>query len=114
MSKPESINGIKIVDAIAYADKWLEENDVSELWDMIRTLRDATEWEERKRGEWLPCTKEGITLSEQMRKDGARWYGYKCSNCNFIYKGNALRECDYCQRCGVDMRGGEDERIEII
>ena len=42
---PKAINGVKIVDAIKWADKWLEDNPVSEMWDMIRTLRDATEWQ---------------------------------------------------------------------
>lgn len=42
---PKAINGIKIADAVAWADKWLDENHVSEMWHMIRTLRDATEWQ---------------------------------------------------------------------
>lgn len=42
---PKAINGVKIADAVAWADKWLEDNPVSEMWDMIRTLRDATEWQ---------------------------------------------------------------------
>lgn len=42
---PKAINGINIADAVAWADKWLEDNSVSEMWDMIRTLRDATEWQ---------------------------------------------------------------------
>lgn len=41
---PKAINGVRIADAVAWADKWLEDNPVSEMWDMIRTLRDATEW----------------------------------------------------------------------
>lgn len=43
---PKAINGVKIADAVAWADKWLEDNPVSEMWDMIRTLRDATEWQD--------------------------------------------------------------------
>ena len=42
---PKTINGVKIADAVAWADKWLEDNPISEMWDMIRTLRDATEWQ---------------------------------------------------------------------
>ena len=42
---PKTINGVKIADAVAWADKWLEDNPISEIWDMIRTLRDATEWQ---------------------------------------------------------------------
>ena len=43
---PKTINGVRIADAVAWADKWLEDNPVSEMWDMIRTLRDATEWQD--------------------------------------------------------------------
>ena len=43
---PKIINGVRIADAVAWADKWLEDNSVSEMWDMIRTLRDATEWQD--------------------------------------------------------------------
>lgn len=43
---PKTINGVRIADAVAWADKWLEDNSVSEMWDMIRTLRDATEWQD--------------------------------------------------------------------
>ena len=43
---PKAINGVNISDAVAWADKWLEDNPVSEMWDMIRTLRDATEWQD--------------------------------------------------------------------
>lgn len=42
---PTAINGVQITSAVAWADKWLEDNPISEMWDMIRTLRDATEWQ---------------------------------------------------------------------
>lgn len=42
---PKTINGVRIADAVTWADKWLEDNPISEMWDMIRTLRDATEWQ---------------------------------------------------------------------
>lgn len=48
---PKAINGVKIADAVAWADKWLEDNHVSEMWDMIRTLRDATEWQDEPQTE---------------------------------------------------------------
>jgi len=57
-----------------------------------------------KHGKWIPCTKEGMPLTEYGRMKGEKWYGYKCSKCNFIYKGNALIECNFCQKCGADMR----------
>ena len=48
---PKTINGVRIADAVAWADKWLEDNSVSEMWDMIRTLRDATEWQDEPQTE---------------------------------------------------------------
>lgn len=48
---PKTINGVRIADAVAWADKWLENNPISEMWDMIRTLRDATEWQDEPQTE---------------------------------------------------------------
>ena len=62
------------------------------------------EAEEPKRGEWIPCTKSGLALTELMRREGQKWYGYRCSNCDHIYKGNALTDCNFCPNCGADMR----------
>lgn len=59
---------------------------------------------ERKPGKWIPCTKSGMPLTELGRREGGKWYGYKCSECNHIYKGNALTESPFCQKCGADMR----------
>lgn len=64
---------------------------------------------DRKEGEWIPCTKEGLPLTELGRKEKQKWYGYKCSKCNFIYKGNALTESPFCQNCGKKMKGADDE-----
>ena len=65
---------------------------------------------ERPTGEWIPCTKSGMPLTEQGRLSGEKWYGFKCSNpkCNYIYKGNALTESPFCQKCGADMKGGAE------
>ena len=57
---PKAINGVKIADAVAWADKWLEDNPVSEMWDMIRTLRDATEWQTEPQ----TCSVNGRPYSE--------------------------------------------------
>ena len=59
--------------------------------------------EGQRTGYWIPCTKEGLYLSDMMRREGKRWYGYKCSECGFIYKGNALTESPVCQSCGRKM-----------
>ena len=63
-----------------------------------------------KQGEWIPCSKEGLALTELMRREGRKWYGYKCSNCNFIYKGNALLEFNFCPNCGCAMKGADDDQ----
>lgn len=56
-----------------------------------------------RHGKWIPCAKRGLILTEQMRKEGIRWYGFKCSACNFVRKGNAPREANYCECCGARM-----------
>ena len=62
----------------------------------------------RPHGEWWACTKEGLPLTDlQCRCEPKKWYGFKCSHCTFIYKGNALTQSPYCQNCGADMREGE-------
>ena len=57
-----------------------------------------------KQGEWIECTKSGMPLTEYGRMTGKKWYGFKCSCCNYIYKGNALIESPYCQKCGAVMQ----------
>lgn len=59
-------------------------------------------------GEWIPCTKGGLPLTELGRRERQKWYGYKCSKCNFIYKGNALTESPFCQNCGAKMVGDKE------
>lgn len=56
-----------------------------------------------RHGKWIPCAKSGLILTEQMRKEGIRWYGFKCSVCGFIRKGNATRDANYCECCGARM-----------
>ena len=60
-------------------------------------------------GKWIECTKSGMPLTEYGRMMGEKWYGFKCSRCKYIYKGNALVESPYCQECGAKMDGGEEE-----
>lgn len=69
-----------------------------------------TKKDHRQQGEWIECTKSGMPLTEYGRMTGEKWYGFKCSRCKYIYKGNALIESPYCQKCGADMRkGGAEE-----
>ena len=73
-------------------------NELNELDKKVKEL-------ERPQGEWVECTKSGMPLTEYGRMTGEKWYGFKCSQCNFIYKGNALIESPFCPNCGADMRG---------
>ena len=78
--------------------------------ESLKALKMAIEALSAERtGEWIPCTKEGLALTELMRREGKKWYGYRCTNCNFIYKGNALTESRYCQGCGAKMNQGGDD-----
>lgn len=82
--------------------RYVHENSVpDQALDMgIKALKN-----ERMKGRWMPCAKNGLILTELMREEGvAKWYGYKCSKCNYIHKGNALIEYSYCPNCGADMR----------
>ena len=71
---------------------------------VVRNNRTTTE-QPSMVGEWIPCTKEGLPLTELGRKERQKWYGYKCSKCNFIYKGNAITESPFCQNCGAKEKG---------
>lgn len=103
MTREEAIQRLKEYSQYAYGIYHNEQKD-EEAFDMaIEALKD------RPKGEWIPCTKGGLPLTELSRREGQKWYGYKCSKCNFIYKGNALTESPFCQNCGADMRGGDDE-----
>ena len=70
----------------------------------VTRLLSLTKPKETKYGEWIPCNKNGLIFTELTRLQGAKFYGYKCSNCNHIYHENALIECSFCQNCGADMR----------
>lgn len=69
---------------------------------------DGKKFYERPKGTWIECTKSGMPLTEYGRMTGEKWYGFKCSQCNFIYKGNALIDSPFCQKCGADMKGGAE------
>ena len=67
--------------------------------DRIKTWLDEVQTvdaEPVRHGKWHPCDKKGYILTETALRDGRRWYGYKCSECNDIYHGNALKKCKYC------------------
>ena len=77
---------------------------VAECLDEIEDLPSA---QPVRHGKWHPCDKKGYILTETALRDGRRWYGYKCSECNDIYHGNALKKCKYCSNCGARMDGTE-------
>ena len=69
----------------------------------IDTIKPVIEAEPIKRGRWIACTKSCAPLTEFGRRQGEKWYGFKCSECYSIYKGNALTESPWCQKCGAKM-----------
>lgn len=100
----------RYIDADAYLQKICTYNETGCGSCRFQTKCPADEptiEAEPKHGKWIPCTKEGMPLTEYGRMMDEKWYGYKCSKCNFIYKGNALIECNFCQKCGADMRMNE-------
>ena len=78
-------------------------NSNQQAWFKADDVFKALKAEPTKHGRWFPCTKTGMPLTEYGRRQGEKWFGYKCSECNTIYKGNALTESPYCQRCGAKM-----------
>lgn len=90
------------------ADKLIADCNKYNSWDaqIVKAWVDdqpTVDIEPFKRGEWIPCARSGLPLSEQMCREGVKWYGYKCSVCNNIRKGNALKEAKYCEECGARM-----------
>ena len=84
---------------------------IIEALDMIQSIvrvdSQTVDDEPVRHGAWLPCDKKGYILTEMALRDGRRWYGYKCSECNNIYHGNVFTK--YCPNCGAKM---DEERKE--
>ena len=100
---------IKRSDAIKSLDNaWINGTGLLDANEAIKQLNDLPP-ADKLQGKWIPCTKGGLPLTELGRREGQKWYGYKCSKCNFIYKGNALTESPFCQNCGARMKGAEDD-----
>lgn len=88
----------------AMDDAFLNGNaDMHRLLIQVIAHQPTVDAEPVRHGKWIPCAKSGLILSEQMRREGIRWYGFKCSACNYVRKGNALREANYCPNCGARM-----------
>ena len=87
------------VDCAKQENKYLVSEALKYAVDFL-----STNVVELKHGKWIPCNRNGLILTELTRQQGVKFYGYKCSNCNYIYHGNALIECSFCQNCGADMR----------
>ena len=60
--------------------------------------------EERKRGEWIPEFDGKFT-------GGAYWFS--CSKCKRIVPEVRNGGWNFCPHCGADMRGGQDERMDV-
>lgn len=107
ISRADAIN--KIENA---SREWGEEYGISDVLCDLDDMPSAQTVDALpvRPGKWIPCAKSGLILTEQMRKEGIRWYGFKCSVCGFIRKGNAPREANYCEYCGSYMRG--DDNVE--
>lgn len=87
---------------IRYYSKLKAGAPITLLHDMLDIIK-AVDAVPVRHGKWIPCAKSGLILTEQMRKEGIRWYGFKCSACNFVRKGNAPRDANYCECCGARM-----------
>ena len=82
--------------------------DINDFEEKLRTMP-TIDAEPVRHAKWIPCAKSGLILTEQMRKEGIRWYGFKCSACNFVRKGNAPRDANYCECCGARM---DEDNVE--
>ena len=82
---------MRIVDRLEHEEITLEEYE-----KLCEPLRNVVE---RKRGKWIPI------------KDDEHWYvlRWKCSCCGFWTTSDKM--ANYCEDCGADMRGEEDEQI---
>ena len=93
----------EITKAVDNLKKIRKQFNKYEFTHSIDLAIDALEGQEQPTGKWIECTKSGMPLTEYGRIMGEKWYGFKCSRCNYIYKGNALVESPYCQECGARM-----------
>ena len=82
--------------------------DINDFEEKLRTMP-TIDAEPVRHAKWIPCAKSGLILTEQMRKEGIRWYGFKCSACNSVRKGNAPRDANYCECCGARM---DEDNVE--
>lgn len=94
---------MRLIDADKINFKWVNGIICVEPKDIKKMP--TVDAEPVRHGAWLPCDKKGYILTETALRDGRRWYGYKCSECNDIYHGNAFTK--YCPTCGAKMDGTE-------
>ena len=85
-----------------------------------KAIMDAYEEEQRKNGPWrfeaiiesVPAADVHPVVKGRFVHDGPRFTGgvdwWHCSNCGSLVSGVETRFA-FCQHCGADMRGGEEE-----
>ena len=91
--------------AIDELDKgaWGVEWDKTLAKAMIESLPSAQP--ERKKGEWIITkTERGWNCAEYPTE-------VTCSNCNYIE--DYQKALDFCPNCGADMRGEENEGLDL-
>ena len=99
-----------LMDMTYYDDEGHTIHDYEDRLAIVKSFVDSVptvDAEPVRHGAWLPCDKKGYVLTETALRDGRRWYGYKCSECNNIYHGNAFTK--YCPNCGAKMDGERKE-----
>ncbi len=99
---------MRLIDADAFKIKGVPEESLEFDAGVIYALdclanAPTIDAEPVRHGRWIPCTKKGMPITELGLRQGLKWYGFKCSECMAIYKGNALTESPYCQHCGARM-----------
>ena len=72
--------------------------DADDICEMIQNF--PTIEPERKKGKWIPCNNGKFT-------GGAYWFS--CSKCGHIVPGGLQSEKFFCEVCGADMRGEQNE-----
>jgi len=70
---------------------------------IYQSIKEGTPYEERPRGEWV---KEYLQIDEHHFRSYAKC---KVCGCSFKPYSFAVKEFDFCPKCGVDMRKKEGE-----
>lgn len=72
--------------------------DSNDEWDAMRAIAKGFPYEERPHGEWV---KEYLQIDEHHFRSFAKC---KVCGCSFKPYSFAVKEFDFCPKCGSDMR----------